>query len=130
MRDANNNHIPDAVEDIAAEAVKDVREFGRQIRHRADDAKKEAVKGLHTAADNIRREAREKGLEGEALKGVNDTAQHLERVATYLKRNSFEDMGEDVAHTVKKTVRRNPLPMLAVVLFVGIVIGLLLSNRD
>jgi len=130
MRDANNNHIPDAVEDFAAEAVKDIREFARQIRHRADEAKKEAVKGLHAAADSIRREARDKGLEGEALKGVNDTAQHLERVATYLKRSSFEDIGEDVAQTVRKTVRRTPLPMLVVVLLVGVVIGLLLSNRD
>jgi ElaB/YqjD/DUF883 family membrane-anchored ribosome-binding protein len=130
MPDLNNNHIPDAVEDLAAEAVKDVRELGRQLRQRADEAKKEAVKALHAAADAIRREARDRGLDGEVLKGAHDAAQHLERTATYLKRSSFEDMGEDAAQAVKKTVRRNPLPVLVVVLFVGIVIGLLLSNRD
>ncbi|MCS7072658.1 MAG: hypothetical protein NZM00_14220 [Anaerolinea sp.] len=130
MRDTNNNHIPDAVEDLAAEAVKDVRELGRQLRQRADEAKKEAVKALHAAADTIRREARDKGLEGDVLKGAHDAAHHLERAATYLKRSSFEDIGEDAAHAVKKTVRRNTFPVLVVVLFVGILIGLLLSNRD
>lgn len=124
MRDENRNGVPDVVEELAADASKSLKELGREARKRADDAKSQAVKGLHEAADRLRREAREKGAEGEALDKIDETASGLERAATYLKRHSYESIGQDV----EKKVKQNPLPLFAVIFFVGIIAGLMLRG--
>jgi len=130
MRDTNHNHIPDQVEELAADVVRDLREIGRRISKQADDAKQEAVKGLHSAAETIRREAREKGVQGDALQGVDQTASNLERAAAYLKRKELEDLGRDAEKAVRRQVKRNPWPALAIALVIGVIIGIVISQKD
>lgn len=108
----------------AQEVQRSLQELGRLARKRADDAKIEAVKGLNSAAETLRREAREAGAAPEATEQVDRIAQGLERTATYLRRHSYEDMGEDVSHVVK----RNPLRTLAIVFVVGLVVGLVMRG--
>ncbi|MDL1901116.1 hypothetical protein FBR02_10145 [Anaerolineae bacterium CFX9] len=124
MRDENRNGVPDAVEELAADASKSLRELGREARKRADEAKSQAVKGLHEAAERLRREAHERGAEGEALEKVNETASGLERAAAYLKRHSYEQIGSDV----EKKVKQNPLPLIALIFFIGVIAGLMLRG--
>lgn len=130
MRDANHNHIPDQVEEVAGEVARDLREIGRRLSKQADDAKHEAVKGLHSAAETIRREARDKGVSGDALKGLDQTAGSLERAAAYLKRKELEDMGRDAEQAVRQQAKRNPWPLLAIVLVIGVIIGIVISQKD
>lgn len=125
MRDANNNHIPDQVEDLAADAMGELREAGRRLNKTAEDARSEAVKGLHTAAENMRREARDRGISGDALRGIDETAHGLERAAGYLKGSTFETVGRDVERVVKS----NPLPTLGIALVIGLIIGWLVSRK-
>jgi hypothetical protein len=126
MAGRKNNDASEQAEQIAEDAAKSMNELGRQARSRADDAKKEAVKGLNTAAATLRREAREAGASREIRDSVDGVARGLEKTATYLNKNSFEDMGEDVTRAVK----RNPGRSLAIVFLVGLVIGLLLRGGN
>jgi hypothetical protein len=108
------------------EAAKQWKELRKQARKRADDAKKEAVKGLNTVADALRKEIRESGASPEASENIDQLAEGLERAATYLRKHSYEDMGEDV----KRVVRRSPFRTLSIIFIVGLVIGLLMRGGD
>lgn len=121
-----NDDMQDRAEQIANDAADSLRELGRTARGTADDVKKEAVKLLNTAAETIRKEARHAGASHEIRGGADDIAQGLERAAHYLKRNSFEDMGDDMA----SEVRRNPWRAVGMVFVVGLVIGMLLRGGD
>ena len=113
-------------EDIAVEAADSLRDLGRNARSSADDVKKQAVRLLNEAADTIRRESRERGASKELRGGADDVAKGLERAAHYLKRNTFDDMGEDVA----KTVQRNPWRTMAILFVIGVIVGLVLRGDN
>jgi ElaB/YqjD/DUF883 family membrane-anchored ribosome-binding protein len=121
-----NDDMQDKADQIANDAADSLRELGRTARGTADDVKKEAVKILNAAADTIRKEARNAGASHEVRGGADDVALGLERAAHYLKRNSFEDMGDDVASSVK----RNPWRSIGMIFVVGLVIGMLLRGGD
>jgi len=91
-------------EEIASEAAEGLDDLRRNARAGAEDVKKQAVNLLHQAADSIRREARQRGASKDMRQSADDVARGLEKAAHYLRRHSFEDMGEDVT----KSVRRNP----------------------
>jgi ElaB/YqjD/DUF883 family membrane-anchored ribosome-binding protein len=113
-------------EEIAAEAADSVRDLGRNARSTADDVKKEAVRLLNNAADTIRHEARERGASRDVRGGADDVAKSLERAAHYLKRHSFEDMGEDVT----RSVQRNPWRIMAILFVLGVIVGLVLRGDN
>lgn len=113
-------------EDIANEAADNLRDLGRNARSSADDVKKEAVRLLNNAADTIRHEARERGASKDVRGGADDVAKSLERAAHYLKRHSFEDMGDDVS----KSVQKNPWRTAAILFVVGVVVGLILRGDN
>jgi ElaB/YqjD/DUF883 family membrane-anchored ribosome-binding protein len=116
------------IEGLADEAGKELREFGRQVRHRADDAKKDVVGKLYEAAETIRREAHESNAGKDAQQTADNVARGLEKAAHYLNRHSFDEMGEDV----ERVVKRSPMRSMVFAVLVGIVIGLLLrsGSRD
>jgi len=124
----NGKHddIQDRAEKIASDAAESLHDLGRDARGTAEEVKKQAVKLLNNAADAIRREARQAGAKGEIRDSVDGVASGLEHAAHYLKKNSYEDMGEDVA----KTVRKNPLRTLAIIFVVGVIIGMMLRGDD
>lgn len=116
--------VSEQAKQAADEAAKQWKELGRQARKRADDAKKEAVKGLNSVAETLRKEMREAGASPEVSENIDLLADGLERAATYLRKHSYEDMGEDV----KRVVRRSPFRTLSIIFIVGLVIGLLLRG--
>jgi ElaB/YqjD/DUF883 family membrane-anchored ribosome-binding protein len=123
---ASNGHkkIEQDVEALKSEVSKDLRELGREARFKADAAKKDVVGKLYEAAESIRREVREASAGKETTETADSFAHGLEKAAHYLNRHSFDDMGEDV----ERVVKRNPLPMLGIVLVVGIILGMLLRG--
>lgn len=125
MPSRNDGGASEQAQKIADDAAKSWNELGRQARKRADEAKKEAVKGLNSVADALRREAHEMGAGHEASENVDQIAQGLEHAATYLRKHSYEDMGEDV----KRVVRGSPFRTLTIIFIVGLVIGLLLRGN-
>jgi ElaB/YqjD/DUF883 family membrane-anchored ribosome-binding protein len=113
-------------EDIAADAADSLRDLGRSAQSSASDVKKQAVKLLNDAADTIRHEARGRGASKDIVSGADDVARGLERAAHYLKRHSFDDMGEDVT----RTVQRNPWRTMAILFVVGVVVGMMLRGGN
>ena len=112
-------------DELREDATRELREFGREVRHKADDAKKDVVARLFDAADTIRREAREAKAGDDAEKAADNVAKGLEKAAHYLKRHSYEDMGDDV----ERAVKRKPMRALSIALVAGIVIGLILRGN-
>ena len=119
---ANNGN--NRVEQITDEAAQELREFGRQVRGKADDAKKDVVEKLYDVAKTIRHEAREAKPGKEAEQAADNVARGLEKAAHYLKRNSYDDMGDDV----ERAVKRNPMRSLVIMLVIGVIIGLILRG--
>jgi ElaB/YqjD/DUF883 family membrane-anchored ribosome-binding protein len=116
--------VSEQAKQAADEATKRWNELGKQARKRADEAKKEAVKGLNSVADTLRKETREAGASPEVSENIDQLAQGLESAASYLRKHSYEDMGEDV----KRVVRRSPFRTLTIIFIVGLVIGLLMRG--
>ncbi len=121
-----NDTIQDKAEDFLDDAGKSISELGREARKTAHDAKKDMVKTLHTAAHTIRKEAREANASKEIREQADSVAEGFERAAHYLKKHSYEDIGEDVV----EGVRANPWRTLAIIFIVGLVIGLILRGGD
>ncbi len=130
MFNRHNDNVSDKADQVVADATKNVQEIGRELHHHADNAKSDMVKTLYDAAMNLRKQARDAGASDEIADRVDDVAIGFEKAASYLKRNSFEDMGEDAVRTVKTY----PMQTIAVIFVIGVVIGLLLrgsrSTRD
>ena len=116
----------DRAEDIAAEAADSLRDLGRNARSSAEEVKKQSVRLLKEAAVTIRREARERGASKDVRGSADDVAKGLERAAHYLKRNSYEDMTEDVT----KSVQRNPWRTMAILFVIGVIVGLVLRGDN
>ncbi len=121
-----NDTFQDKAEDFLDDAGKNLHEFGREARHKADGAKKDMVKTLHTAAHTIRKEARDADASREVRNQADSVAKGFERAAHYLNKHSYDDITEDVAEGVKA----NPWRTLAIIFFIGLVIGLILRGDD
>ncbi|HVU14878.1 MAG TPA: hypothetical protein VHD90_26570 [Phototrophicaceae bacterium] len=119
-----HNNANDRAEKLADEAEKNLRDWGREAHHYAENAKSDMVKTLYDSAKNLRKEARDAGASDDALHRVDDVATGFEKAASYLKGHTYGDMGEDAV----KTVKRYPLQTMAILFVVGVVIGLLLRG--
>lgn len=126
MADNGHKDVEQNLETLKDEVSKELRELGREARHKADAAKKDVVHKLYETAENIRKEVREAKAGDDATQTADKFAHGLEKAAHYLNRHSFDDLGEDV----ERAVKRNPLPMLGIVLMVGVILGLLLRGND
>jgi hypothetical protein len=128
----NHNHdsVSERAERITDDANKSFEELGREVHHHAEHTKSDMVKTLHDAAKTLRRQARDAGASGDVLDRVDDVATGFEKAASYLKRNSYSDMGEDAV----KTAKAYPLQTMAIILVIGVIIGMILrggsSNRQ
>jgi ElaB/YqjD/DUF883 family membrane-anchored ribosome-binding protein len=118
--------IQDKAEDLFEDAGKNLSEFGREARHKADGAKRDMVKTLHDAAHTIRKEARGGNVSRDVRDHADNVARGFERAAHYLNRHSYEDIGEDITEGVKA----NPWRTLAVIFVIGLIIGLILRGDD
>jgi ElaB/YqjD/DUF883 family membrane-anchored ribosome-binding protein len=121
-----NDTIQDKAEDILDDAGKSISEFGREARHKADGAKKDMVKTLHSAAHTIRKEARDAQVSSDVRDHADNVAKGFERAARYLNKHSYEDIGEDVTEGVKA----NPWRTLAIIFVIGLIVGLILRGDD
>lgn len=57
----------------------------RELRKRIEDVGHDTVKGLYGLAENIRKEAREAGVEEGILKAADEAASQVERIASSVK---------------------------------------------
>ena len=118
--------VSDTAEKIADDAVKSFEELGREVHHHAENAKSDMVKTLYDTAKTLRKQARDAGAPHEVLGRVDDVATGFEKAAGYLKHNSYADIGEDAVHKAKA----NPIQTMAIVLVIGVIIGLLLRGGN
>jgi hypothetical protein len=126
MANRKNGTSGDSGERLAEAASKTIDELAREASHQADGAKTEMVKNLYDAAKNMRKQARDAGLNDEVLDRVDDVAVGFEKAASYLKNNSYEDIGQDAV----KTVKTYPMQIMAIVFVVGVIIGLLMRGDN
>jgi hypothetical protein len=129
MANRKNGSTGDSAERVAEAASKTLDELAREASHQADSAKTEMVKNLYDAAKNMRKQARDAGLNDDVLDRVDDVAIGFEKTASYLKNKSYEDIGQDAV----KTAKTYPLQIMAILFVVGVVIGLLMrgdSNKS
>jgi hypothetical protein len=124
MADKTNGNLADKAEQVAEESSKTAAEIGRELNHHAENAKSDMVKALYEAAKLLRKQTRDAGVNQDVQARVDDVATGFEKAATYLKRNSYSDMGEDAVRTVKTY----PLQTMAVIFVIGVFIGLLLRG--
>ncbi len=125
--DEVRQQVEDTVEDVREDVEQRVTELRREAQARAEDVKREAAKQLNTAAETIRREARESGqVDEEALQRIDDIAQRLEKTAGYLSSRSVQDISGDAA----KVVVRNPWRAVIVSFVVGFLLGLMLRGDN
>lgn len=114
-------------DEIRESVEKKVAELRREAQARAEDMKREAAKQLNTAAETIRREARESGqIDADALKRIDDIAARLEKTANYLNSRSVQEIGSDAT----RIVVRNPWRAVIVSFIVGFLLGLMLRGDD
>ncbi len=124
MPNRNGDHAADKAEQIVEEANKSIHELGREAHQKAETAKSDMVKTLYDAAKNLRKQARDAGASHEAREQIDDVADGFEKAASYLKHNDYGEIGEDAV----KTVQRYPLQMMAIILVIGVIIGLILRG--
>lgn len=122
MTNASNG--AEKAEKIVDDMRKDVKEFGREVRQKAEDVKKEAVKQINNSAENMRKEARESGLEPEVVAQIDHMAANLEKAAGYLNNRSLEQMGEDIDRVIDQNTGR----VIVITLIIGFILGFLLRG--
>jgi ElaB/YqjD/DUF883 family membrane-anchored ribosome-binding protein len=120
------NGTAEKIQDVTQDAAKELGEVARELRHKANEIRKEAVSQLNKAAESMRREVRANTDDGAAHKTADEVAKGLEKAAHYLNTRSVEQMGDEAT----KVVRRNPMRVMLITLGVGIILGLLLRGSD
>jgi ElaB/YqjD/DUF883 family membrane-anchored ribosome-binding protein len=126
MPDRNHNHIDDRIEQLAQDAGRSVSELGREARKRADQTKTDVAKQLFDTAATMRKEVRAARPSRDTVRSVDNVAKGLERAGHYLRRHSYEDMGDDAT----RAVQANPWRILVIALAIGIFVGLILRGND
>lgn len=106
------------------EAKKDMGEIGQDIYKRADSVRRDAVNVLHSAAEKIRDEMRERELGEDANRAADDVANGLDKAAHYLNTRSVEEMGQDA----KQVVQQYPVRTVGIALFIGIIVGMFMRG--
>jgi ElaB/YqjD/DUF883 family membrane-anchored ribosome-binding protein len=113
--------------DAAQAASDELKELGREFRKRAEDVRQEVVKQLHSAADLIRKEAKERNAADPTLKDNADKlARGLEKTASYLNSRNIDQLGGEAT----RVVSHNPWRSIGLVFVIGLIVGLLLRRDD
>jgi ElaB/YqjD/DUF883 family membrane-anchored ribosome-binding protein len=123
MMDATNNGTAEKVQDAAQDMSQDLRELGRELRQRANDARTQVVKQLFSAAEGIRKEAHE-AKNDDVKRSADEVAKGLEKAAAYLNSHSLENMGEEAV----RVVRRSPMRAVLVAFIIGLLLGMMLRG--
>ncbi len=124
MFNRGNGSVSDKAEKLADDTGKSLEELGREVQHHAEHAKSDMVKTLYDAAKTLRKQTHEAGASRDVQHRADDVATGFEKAASYLKHNSYNEIGEDAVRTVKSY----PVQTMAVVLVIGVIIGLLLRD--
>lgn len=113
-------------DDVAQAASDELKELGREFRKRAEDVRQEVVKQLHSAADLIRKEAKERDADPALKDNADKLARGLEKTASYLNSRNIDQLGEEAT----SVVRHNPWRSIGLVFVIGLIVGLLLRRDD
>jgi len=110
--------IAQSASQTASDVKAKAQELGSTMTEKASNATTSVGGGMSSLAGTIRQYAPSEGTVGSAVSAV---ANQLDAAGSYLKDNSFENMGRDLT----ALVRRYPLQSL----LIGIGIGYLLARR-
>lgn len=101
-------------------------ENARVMQNQANTQTETLIAGLYDAAANIRQQAHDNNLEGEALRGVHDLARRYERAALYLQGSS----APETPPPARIGASTNAVGFIATFV-IGVIVGLLVDNaRD
>jgi len=117
--------VQHTVAHVSTDAGRNAAEARRAMRESAYTVKETASTSLLNAADNIRREALKSGNE-EVVQQAQQIARSMEKAALYLDSHTFEQISSDAT----EIVRSNPWESIGVVFIIGLLLGLLLGDRD
>ena len=113
-------------DDVAQAASDELKELGREFRKRAEDVRQEVVKQLHSAADLIRKEAKERDADPTLKDNADKLARGLEKTASYLNSRNIDQLGGEAT----RVVSHNPWRSIGLVFVIGLIVGLLLRRDD
>jgi ElaB/YqjD/DUF883 family membrane-anchored ribosome-binding protein len=119
------NGTGEQVQDVVEDVSEDLHELGRELRHRADEVRKETVKTLNSAAATIRKEAREATEDSNAHRTADELAKSLERTAHYLHTHSIDQMGNEAT----RVVRQNPMRVALIAFAIGLLLGVVMRGN-
>lgn len=126
MGDTNGTNEKFAeAQDVAQRTADELKEFGRELRKRAETVRLEVIKQLHNAAANIRKEANERKDEPFLRQNADKLAKGLEKTAHYLNSRDLDHLGEEAS----AAVRQNPMRTLAIVFVIGLIVGMILRRK-
>jgi ElaB/YqjD/DUF883 family membrane-anchored ribosome-binding protein len=115
-------YVTDQARQELSEVQAQVREFRREMVQKAMAVKDKAAEELVSAAQRIRREAKE-SKDPETVGRAARIARRLEQSASFLDKQALENAGQDVVHVA----RQNAWQILGVAFALGVVIGLLVA---
>ena len=122
----NTNGSAEKTEDAAQVVSDEVKELGRELRQRAEEAREEVVKQLHNAAEFIRKESKQRDVDPAVKENAQRLAKGLEKSAHYLNSRNIDQLGEDATRVVK----RNPWRTMAIIFVVGLIMGVMMRRGD
>lgn len=109
------------VKETVDNAFEDLQEMSREIYKRADTTRRDVIKRLYDAADQIRADA--KDATGEARDTADRIAHNLEMTANKLNSRAVDQLEE-----VTATARENVWRTAVIAMVLGVVIGVLLGR--
>jgi len=115
-------NLADKAQDAASNLGDQARHAATAVKDRTDDTIASVGQKMTSLADNIRANAPNEGILGNAASSVAD---NLRSGGRYLQQHGLEDMGQDIT----KLVRQHPMQSLLLGFGVGCLMGMALSRR-
>ena len=113
----------EGLKQTAANATSQVQQAVRDMRERADVAKGDASQSLRKLAQNLREQVR--SGDGEPVAQANSIAEQLDKMATYLESNTFQDIEADA----RQTIQKNPWQSVGIAALIGFVLSRIFGGK-
>jgi ElaB/YqjD/DUF883 family membrane-anchored ribosome-binding protein len=107
----------------AANATSQIQTITRDMRERADVAKGDASQSLRKLAQNLREQVQ--SGDGQPVAQATSIAEQLDRMATYLEGNTFEDIEADA----RQKIQKNPWQSVGIAAFIGFILSRIFGGK-
>lgn len=123
MAENNNTHT---FEELTEEAQEQLERAETFLTKQANELRKTVAHQLHEAKKNIKAQVKGRELDKAQKAQLNNVLERLDNMADYLENHTVEEMETQATKAVQEHVWRN----LLFAFIVGMVIGILFSQRD